>query len=176
MENQSDSKSLSMFAAYGKIKDLVDAIESAESVGHGMMMDAFIADVECILSDVQGGVDRCVGFVRYAEVENAAIDNEIKRLQDLKKRNERSIDRIKSVARGMMERLHVKSLEGKFDRKFYIHESTAVEVLDMCAIPDELKRVTTSIEPNKQLIKERIKKGESVPGAMLATRKSVQVK
>ena len=172
----SGTKTISLFETYRQIKELVDAIDSAEEVGHGSMVDAFVGDIMALLKDAGGGVDRCIGFVKYADVENAAIDNEIDRLKALKKRNERSQERIKSLALALMETLGMERLEGKFERSFAIRESSAVRVLALDQIPDDFKRVETSISANKAEILKELRAGRAVAGCELETRKSVVVK
>lgn len=174
--NEGSNKSISLWESFGKIRELVDAIDSAEEIGHGSMVDAFVGDIMALLKDAEGGVDRCVGFVKYADAENAAIDAEIDRLKAMKKRNERSQDRIKSLAMALMETLGMERLEGKFERSFAIRESTAVRVLALDQVPDDFKRVTTSIEPNKSEILKELRAGRAVAGCELETRKSVVVK
>lgn len=174
--NEGSGKSISLWDAYRQVKDLVDAIDSAEEAGHGMAIDVFVADIMALLKDAEGGVDRCIGFVKYATGENDVIDAEIERLKALKNRNTRSVERIKGLALVLMETLGAERLVGSFERSFAIRESQAVRILALDQIPDSFKRVTTSIEPDKAGILKEHRAGRHVPGSEIEIRKGVIVK
>lgn len=174
---QSDNKSsLSLFSAYEQVKTTLEAIEQAEEQGHGMLVDQYISDFYAILKEAEGGTDRCIGFIQHAESYAAAIDEEIQRLQNLKKSKERAAERVKQLALAYMDITGQKTLEGQFGRKFTKVETTVVIVTALDQLEDSLKRVTTVIEPNKKAIKDKILEIGSVPGATLAINSHVRVR
>lgn len=173
---QSDNKTVSLWTTFGKIRDLLDAIESAEEMAHGSMIDAFVGDIMTLLKNADEGVDKCVGFVKFAESENVTIEQEIGRLLALKRRNIRSIERIKGLAQALMETVGAEKLEGTLGRSFSLRETSAVKVLSLDQIPDMFKRITTSVEPDKAAILKILRADGKVSGTEIEYRKSVVVK
>ena len=55
-------------------------------------------------------------------------------------------------------------------------KSQAVEILDEDSIPTSFMRKKVTFEPDKTAIKDAIKKGEEIPGAMLVDRQSMVIK
>lgn len=55
-------------------------------------------------------------------------------------------------------------------------KTQAVTIFDFDALPADYIRIKTSTEPDKVLIKEAIKAGETVPGAELEERQSMTIK
>lgn len=55
-------------------------------------------------------------------------------------------------------------------------KTQAVTIFDLDALPMDYIRIKTSTEPDKVLIKEAIKAGESVPGAAMEERQSMTIK
>lgn len=55
-------------------------------------------------------------------------------------------------------------------------KTQAVTIFDLDALPMDYIRVKTSTEPDKVMIKEAIKAGETVPGAELEERQSMTIK
>ena len=55
-------------------------------------------------------------------------------------------------------------------------KTQSVSIFDIDALPKDYIRIKTSTEPDKLMIKEAIKAGESVPGAVLEERQSMTIK
>lgn len=54
--------------------------------------------------------------------------------------------------------------------------SETVEVSDVALLPDDLKRVKTTVEPNKTAIKALLKEGQEVIGCCLVENQNIQIK
>lgn len=175
--SQSDSNtSLSLFSAFEQVKTTLEAMELAEQNNQMMLADQYASDVYEIMKASGGGVDKCVGFVKFAEAEAAEIDLEIDRLKELKKRREAAVKRIKQLALAYMDTVGVDKLEGSFGRRFTKVETKSVVITALDQIPDSLKRVTTVIEPNKKAIADYILEHGQCVGATLAMNTHVRVK
>ena len=105
-----------------------------------------------------------LSVIKNKESENTLIDEEIKRLQSIKKTNNNTITRLKDNL------LDAVNLFGAFDvgfSKFGIRKSKKLEILDESKIPARfiLTKVTNS--PDKKEITKAIKNMEFVDGVEL---------
>ena len=98
------------------------------------------------------------------EAFNTTIDNEIKRLQGLKKQNNNVIDRLKNSL--------VSAIELYGDIKigtntFSLRKSERVEVKDVNLLPKEFKTVKVTEQANKVEIKKALKLGQKIKNVYL---------
>jgi len=98
------------------------------------------------------------------EAFNTTIDNEIKRLQSLKKQNNNVIDRLKNSL--------VSAIELYGDIKigtntFSLRKSERVEVKDVNLLPKEFKTVKVTEQANKVEIKKALKLGQKIKNVYL---------
>ena len=113
--------------------------------------------------------------IKGLEDTNQAIENEIKRLNALKKRNSNLIDRLAYNISNAMQMYEIREI--KTDTlKLSFRTSESVEVSDISLL--DRKFVKTKIEESadKIAIKQAIKSGESVTGAVLITKDNLQIK
>jgi len=100
--------------------------------------------------------------IKTKEARNMQIDAEIKRLQAMKKAN----DRITTNLNNRL--LDAVKMFGGFEvglTKFGTRKSSQVIVdIETNALPSEFKTVKATESPNKTAIKEAIKRGEDVKG------------
>ena len=95
------------------------------------------------------------------EALNTRIDEEIKRLQALKKSNGNLVSRLKNNL------LAAVKLYGSFEvglTKFGTRKSKSVQVEDVNSLPKELKVVKVTEQADKKAIKKAIEAGEAVKG------------
>lgn len=105
-----------------------------------------------------------LSVISTREQENKAIDEEIKRLQSIKKSNNNTITRLKNNL------LDAVNLFGSFEvglSKFGIRKSKKLEVLDESRIPSEFMNSKLTVTPNKTEITKAIKNGVFVDGVEL---------
>ncbi len=121
-------------------------------------------------------IDRCVSFVKMAEHQIEWLDSEIEHLQNQKKKYTDSIERLKDIAKHVMEENGILKMEGQKGHSFSLRKSESVEVTNLDQIPDQYLRKKISIEPDKAAIKALIKEGEQIPGASIKTNYSVVIK
>ena len=92
---------------------------------------------------------------------NSLIDNEIKRLQSLKKTNANVIDRLKENL------LLAVNTFGPFEvgtQKFGTRKSSAVIVEDVNSLPKEYKTIKVTESANKEAIKKALQDGVKIKG------------
>lgn len=118
----------------------------------------------------------CYGFiVKELEGNIDLIDLEIKRLNALKKPLVNSIDRLKNNLSQAMQMFEVTELKTPL-LKINFRKSESVEVTDIDLLDADFVKTTITKAADKIAIKEAIKQGENVQGAVLVTNQNLQIK
>lgn len=116
------------------------------------------------------------GFViKQLDAETEMIDAEIKRLQALKSSRNKTIDRLKDAVSKAMDLYEIEEVKTPV-LKINFRKSESIEIEDESLLSTEFLETKTTITPNKTKIKEAIKKGEFVVGAVLKSNKNLQIK
>lgn len=111
--------------------------------------------------ELQGKSIAYLEFIGSREELNKRVDDEIKRLQALKKSNNNLIKNLKNRL------LDAVKLFGDFEvglTKFGTRKSSSVQVEDVNSLPKELKVVKVTEQADKKAIKEALKRGEEIEG------------
>ena len=106
------------------------------------------------------------------EALNNRIDDEIKRLQALKKSNSKLIDNLKNRL------LDAVKLYGAFEvglTKFGTRKSKSVSVEDVNSLDKEFKTIKVTESANKKAIKDAIERGEDVPGCEIVENLNLKI-
>ena len=112
--------------------------------------------------------------IRHEEKDIDLIDDEIKRLQDIKKRKNNAVALMKSKIQESMELYSMTKIESDFINISF-RKSESIEIINEELIPDEYKVVQPS-KVSKTLIKDAIKSGKDVPGASIDLKYNLQIK
>ena len=116
-----------------------------------------------------------VKVIRNKEAYSDAIEAEIKQLKVKKDDNDRVIDRMKLMLKNSMMDSGIDKIEsGLF--KLSLRRSEAVEVISIDQLPESLTVVKKTVSADKVKIKEQIKNGIPVEGAVLVENFSLQIK
>ena len=119
---------------------------------------------------------QCYGFiVRQLEGECDMIDNEIKRLEAMKKSRGKTVDRLKESVSKAMQLYEIDKIETP-TLKISFRKSESIEVEEESLIDEKFMTVKTTRTPNKTAIKEAIKNGEIVLGVTLKQNQNIQFK
>ena len=107
-----------------------------------------------------------------------AIDNEIKRLQEMKKRIDNNLDRYKDYVKTNMEVLGIEKIETPVGKLSIAKSPVSVDILDENLIPDEYKETVTTVKVNKKAIADNFKAtGEIIEGVKINTEnKNLRIK
>ena len=104
---------------------------------------------------------------------NMQIDNEIKRLQGLKKRNNSLIDNLKNRLIGAIQ------MFGEFTvgtNTFGLRKSERVNVDNVNSLPKEYKTIKVTEQANKTEIKKALKLGEEIKDAYIVEQYNLKIK
>jgi hypothetical protein len=116
----------------------------------------------------------CIWQVKKSEHTNIAIDEEIARLQGIKKRNEKLIDRLKESMKFALETFGESKKVDTFTLS--ISTSKSVEISNMEILPKKYTKKTITITPDKKAIKKAIDLGITVKGATIKENHNLQIK
>lgn len=119
---------------------------------------------------------RNYGFViKDIENQNDLIDAEIKRLQALKISRTKAIDFLRSKLSAAMQLFGIEKIETPL-LKISFRNSESIEVENPELLEDIYKVEKKTYIPDKSLIKQSIKSGINVTGAILRQNKNLQIK
>lgn len=113
--------------------------------------------------------------IKNFEADSQAIDNEIKRLKAMKEAKDNAIDKMKEAVKNAMLASGIDKIESPLF-KLSIRRSEAVEVVSIDQLPENLVTVKKTVSADKVKIKEAIKSGQSVQGAVIIENFNLQIK
>ena len=131
---------------------------------------------EIIEQQIQAKSTGIVAVIRNLESNIAAIDTEIKRLQELKKKKQNNITRLKEYTKECMELRGVKKLETDLGNISIRKSPPSVNVIDENLIPLEYIETKQVMSIDKKLILSDLKDGLVIPGAEIKQGTSLTIK
>lgn len=149
--------------------DLMQAVEAAE----GELTTEQEQQLEINEQEREGKSVAYICVIKNKEAEVAKIDDEIKRLQAMKKREQNDIERLKNNL------LNAVKLFGDYTAGMFkvgTRKSTQVSIDDELFIPAAYITTKTVESIDKKKIKEAIKAGETVEGASVITNYNLNIK
>ena len=152
-------------------------ISLAESIidNDGLLSEEMEAALQ-INKDQLENKSQCYGFiVRQLEGECDMIDNEIKRLEAMKKSRGKTVDRLKESVSKAMQLYEIDKIETP-TIKISFRKSESIEIEEESLIDEKYMTVKTTKTPDKKAIKEAIKAGEIVLGVTLKENQNIQFK
>jgi len=104
-----------------------------------------------------------------------AIDNEIKRLKEMKESKDRAITRLKDAVKNAMLTSAIDKIESPLF-KLSLRRSESVEVNVVEALPENYITRKVVLTADKLSIKDAIKRGETINGARILENFNLQIK
>ena len=120
--------------------------------------------------------DKAVNYgyvIKTFESECDILDNEIKRLQALKKARTSAIDKLKDNISEAMQLFGITEVKAP-TFKMCFRKSESIECDEV--VSEEYCNIKTTITPDKVAIKQAIKEGKEVLGARLIINQNLQIK
>ena len=138
--------------------ELTEEMQEALVINEGQLQSKGIAYLE-IIKDRKSYINR--------------VDDEIKRLQALKKASNRLVDNLE------FNLLEAQKVYGDFElglTTITTRKSESIEVLDVNALQKEYKVIKVTESADKKALKEAIKSGKVIPGVELKENKNLRIK
>lgn len=111
--------------------------------------------------------------IRSFEYDNDVIDAEIKRLKQLKEQKENAIDKLKNAVSDAMQLYGIEKIDSP-TLKISFRKSESIEVSDNLDKKYFIEK--TTLQPDKNAIKQAIKDGQQIQGAVLVINYNIQIK
>lgn len=113
-------------------------------------------------------------IVQSFEDTEDAIDKEIKRLKALQAKAQKGQEFFKKMITESMNQFRVESINTPTMRLFF-RAADSVLIEDERLIPDEFKKTPAPVV-SKELVKEGLKAGKTIPGACMITKRHLQIR
>lgn len=160
----------SLYVIKEEYLDLISQIEQAE----GELTPELESALTINKSELEVKSIAYVEFIKQRESFNARIDEEIKRLQAIKKVNDNLVLRLKNNL------LNAVNMFGDFEAGFLklsTRKSKSVEVnIDTNDLPKEFKSIKVTEAPDKTAIKKAIESGQEVEGCIIVENINLAIK
>ena len=170
------SKLPSLYKITDEMIELSNALDDPDNYDeNGEILPVLQEQLEMVNQDFTNKAMACSYIKQSYDNDINEIDAEIKRLQSLKQSKIRAQNRINELILSNMNRLGLVEIKNP-TRILKITNSVSAEVYDMTKLPQEYLRTKTEVLPDKNKIKEDIKKGIDVNGAKLITTQHLKIK
>lgn len=113
--------------------------------------------------------------IKQIESENIGIDAEIERLKKASEKNKRDIDRMKKALIQFMDIVGEQKVKGG-TFTVSLRKSSKLIVDNLEKIPKDYLRVKSTVEADKNAIKDILKNGETIEGCHIEESVSAQIK
>lgn len=114
-------------------------------------------------------------LIKSLEGESLVIDNEIERLSKLANQRSKLVTRLKTAISEAMKLYEVTEIKTPLI-KFSFRKSESVEIVNMAQLDAKYLVSKETISPDKAAIKDALKKGEEVLGAVLTVNQNLQIR
>ncbi len=131
--------------------------------------------IESLKIELENKSNNIIRYIQSTEAQTEIITNEIKRLQELKKIREKTIENLKKYIVVCMESLDKKKIEMDLGT-LSLRKSESVEITNANIIPQLFKTTVIEEKIDKTAIKNAIKSGVQIEGAYIATKQNLQIK
>ena len=160
----------SLYVIKEEYLDLISQIEQAE----GELTSELESALTINKAELEVKSIAYVEFIKQRESFNARIDEEVKRLQAIKKANDNLVLRLKNNL------LNAVNMFGNFEAGFLklsTRKSKSVEVnIDTNDLPKEFKSIKVTEAPDKTAIKKAIESGQEIEGCRIVENINLAIK
>ena len=150
-----------------KIIDLMDKRENEELTEEEQSL--LNQEVEKELINKSSSI---IAYVQNNEALSKAIDDEIDRLTEMKKKLKNKTEKFKEQVLNNMDRLGIEKVTTNIGKLAVRKNPISVEILNENIVPNEFKKEVVKTNIDKTAIKNYFKEtGEIIPGTMINTEK-----
>lgn len=147
-----------LYQITGKFENLMNEATAGE-----LSPGEFEKAGEELALELQNKSKNIIGYVKNEEAMIEAIATEIKRLQEMKKARENRVATFKEYVKNNMERLELKNVDTEIGSIKLVKGKGSVEIIDPEKVPNEFKKVVTTVSIDKNQIMSHFKETGEVP-------------
>lgn len=148
------------------------ANEYAELANSEMDAEMIKDTLEGIQGEFEDKAENILAIIKNDQALEAALKAEAKSLTERAKACASRVEELKRYIAESMSTMDLKKVNAGVHQLSVRNGVQSVEIQDLELIPSEFVEYQTSIKPDKNLIKEKLKLGESINGVALVTGKS----
>ena len=164
---------MSLYHIANEYARLAAAYEDAQTDEERAAADAALAALDMSLADQ---ADACARLTRNLKAEAAALAEEIRRLQALKKRKDSAAERVRAGLQAAMEAANVRRVDTSIGRWSVRKNPPSVMIVDVAEIPEDYL-VPRPPKVNAAAIRDHFKAtGEIVPGTEIHYGEGLQLR
>ena len=131
---------------------------------------------EIIKGEIKKKSSSMISLIRNIDTDIIALDNEIKRLQSIKKSKENKADNIKKYIKICLEETGMKGIETPLGSIKIRNNAPKVIIDDLDKVDGKFVIIETTLKVDKKAIKESIYNGEIIEGCHLERGTSLTIK
>ncbi len=159
---------LSLYNITNKFVELMDKAENEELSAEEVQAIGLELEQELLHKS-----SNIIAYIKNGESLINAIKDEEIRLEEMRKKGERKLEKFKSYVLDNMNRLGIIEIPTELGSLKVVKNPISVEIENENEILDEFKREVTTIKIDKTAIKEHFKEtGEIISGARIITNKT----
>lgn len=163
---------ITLYSAAAQVRELLEQIDPET----GELPEGFEQARALVATKAQA----CAAFILENESQASMVEAHAKALLERAKTARRKSDWLKEYLRSHMAAagvLSIKADDGTFSAVLSPGRDESVEIFDAAQLPqDYMREIPAKSEPDKPLIKQAIKDGFEVPGAMLVKKDRLTLK
>ena len=153
-----------------KLYEIVDALQDESKYINAETGEIDVELLSQLNVEYDSKVDSICTIIKELENDDFALSAEIERLKEKREAKKKRIEGLKSYLT-----FCIPDKWGNARYTVTIRNNQRVDA-DLDLIPDEYKRTTTKVEADKKRIAERLKCGETIPGATLIVNRTPTIK
>lgn len=154
-------------AALAGMLDLIQVDEETGEIEPATLESVQIASDEKIIATAM--------YIRRLDALNKATKETIQDLQERVRADSKRIEALKWLITKAMDSLQYTEVKSP-EVTLRFRKSSSVEITDSEALPEQILRTKTVVEPDKTAIKNALKAGEKIQGAQLVESRNLQIK
>ena len=163
---------MKLYEISSALRSVIDYAEDFAEENGGEITDSMSDLIDQFEMELSIKQEAIIHLIKESESTEAAIDKELARLINLKKRSKSRIVSLTTYLSETVPECGIKCPTWSATWR----KSEAVDITDMSALPDDFKRIKTTCEPDKLAIKSAIKSGENITGASIKINYNLQIK
>ena len=161
---------------YTLSQDLIEIDEILENAEQEEIKEEASEIKEIIKKEIESKAENIAYYIRNLESGIESKKTEEKRIKESRQREEKKLENFKNYVLNILIELDKKKIETSIG-KLAIRASKAVEIsADINTLPDEYKRVKTTVEANKTELKKALQSGEHIDGVEIVENYSLNIR
>lgn len=148
------------------------ANEYAELANSDMDAETIADTLEGIEGEFSDKAEQILAIIKNEQAQELALKAEAKSLTDRAKASANRVEKLKHYLATSMETMDSTSIAAGIHKLIVRKGMTSVQIDDLEKLPPQFVEYKTEIKADKNLIKEKLKLGESIEGATLVIGKS----